>query len=56
MTNHSRRKREDLYSLMGSALETLRLFERDCINTFLEDEEKKHNDSIDQRIRVLEGK
>ena len=54
--SNSRRKKEDLYSLMGSALETLRLFERDCMNAFLDGEEKKHNDSIDQRIRSLEEK
>ena len=51
-----RREKEDLYSLMGGALETLRLFERDCMNAFLDAEEKKHKDSIDQRIRSLEEK
>ena len=41
---------------MGRALETLTLFERDCMNTFLAAEAKKANDSIDHRIQLLEDK
>ena len=39
---------------MRQTLQTLLLFERDCMSTFVAKEEKEAQESIDQRIRMLE--
>lgn len=43
-------------SYMQEALETLQLFERDCMSTFVDLEEKAEEESMDQRIKLLEEK
>ena len=44
----------DLY--MQETIETLRLFEKDCMQVFLLEEDDKKHSSLEQRIRNLENK
>ena len=41
---------------MRETLETLVLFEKDCMSTFLDKEEKKIGDGLGARIKKLEEK
>ncbi len=41
---------------MQETLETLTLFERDCMSTFQDNEEKKIEDGLGARIKKLEEK
>ena len=41
---------------MMDTLDTLVIFEKDCMSTFLDKEEKKNHDGLGARIKKLEEK
>jgi hypothetical protein len=41
---------------MTETIETLRLFERDCMTTFLSEEAKNKEESLERRLHRLEEK
>jgi hypothetical protein len=41
---------------MKETIETLRLFERDCMTTFINDEAKNKEDTLERRLNRLEEK
>ena len=43
-------------TMMETTLETLKLFEKDCLNTYLKQKCDSENQQIDKRIQVIEEK
>ena len=43
-------------TMMETTLETLKLFEKDCLNTYLKQKCDLENQQIDKRIQVIEEK